>query len=241
MKRITLALGLVLLAFGLTACGISADYGAASGLLGLVLLVVPFASSARAGPPMPCEGYETTSCENGWVRTHCCPKNAKCNFDFPSFISCGNQTCVVGADAGRCPAPLPMVDPSKKSAADCGYGWEDACVARKVTKACIMPVPTNYSGPDRNPPYRTCGDDRCTTHSFLEDCFPTKEELGSKACKGGWTKVCLGGKVHERCLPNSPMTPLIPNTPSDTFRATEFTLCPDTSCVVGSDAKICPQ
>lgn len=226
--RALAALGLVLLALGFTACGVSADLMTAVGFLGVGILAWPL--TARAGAPIPCDGYEVQSCDGRMIQRQCCPAGARCNFEAPPYELCGNQTCVLGSDRGRCPSPQPTVD-TKTKQADCRSGWVDACVSKKVTRACVLPMPTNFSGPSHNPPYRTCGEDRCTTHTFIEDCFPTKAELGAKACDGAWTDVCLGGKVEPRCL--KPVT--------DTrFEATTFTICPDKSCVVGDSAAKCP-
>jgi hypothetical protein len=200
-------------------------------LAGLVL----GAPRARAGAPVPCDGTEKRVCEGGRMTTHCCPKSAKCNYRNPPHIDCGDGTCVEGGDEGRCRPPQPVMSASK-SEETCkkDYGtWEPACVAHKVTKACIMPVPTNYTGPPNNPSFRTCRTDRCTTSRFIEDCHPARGEVAEKACAGSWTKVCLGGKVTERCLPPVPE-------PESEFRAKTFVTCADGSCAVGDDKSTCP-
>ena len=115
--------------------------------------------------------------------------------------------------------------------ADCNGSWEKACVAGKVTMACIMPVPTNYAGPNRNPPFRECGEDRCTTSPFIEHCYPVKAAEGEAACLTGWTKVCLQGRITERCLPLA-----APKSQA----STDFTACPTAgTCVLGQDADAC--
>ncbi|MCC6621245.1 MAG: hypothetical protein IT385_08320 [Deltaproteobacteria bacterium] len=239
-------------AVGLTACASApADWGLVSGLvaaLTTLALALPM-RGARAGAPMPCQGYEATSCEDGFLRKHCCPEGTKCNFDFPRYLDCGQGTCVVGADIGRCPAPVPRVTPAAATPG-CGEGWELACVDRRVTKACIPPVPTNYTGPGMNPPFRACGDGRakrtatpadftkadvgarCTTHVLYEDCFPSRGEVLPRSCLGAWEKVCLGGKVVHKCLPEG--------APADAFPAKAFVACDDGSCAVGADKAACP-
>ena len=95
-----------------------------------------------------------------------------------------------------------------------------------------MQPPTNYDGPPPNPSFRRCGEDRCTTHRFVEDCYPTRAELGAADCEGSWTKVCLGGKVEERCLPGGWQKLMM------AMPATKYATCPDGTCAVG-DAAAC--
>ncbi len=95
--------------------------------------------------------------------------------------------------------------------------------------------PSNYSGPSANPAFTRCGPPsakRCTTHVLIEDCHPTRAELGAAACDGAWTKVCLGGKIDERCLPGGLGAP--------TFEAKTYVVCGDGSCAVGDDRRACP-
>lgn len=195
------------------------------------------AGTAKAGPPVPrppCNGSESHSCSAprpkdgqrvsvGAITSHCCPAGAHCNYAYVPYTECGNGACVYGRDPGRCPAPQPSVDPAKTCSTQ---GMEKVCLGHKVTEACVMPVPTNYTGPSPNPTYRTCGDGRCTTSSFMEDCYPTRKE--AKACDGTWTKVCLGGEVSERCLPKTPPEGV-------RWTATEFSKCKDGSCVMGPE------
>ncbi|MBT9559557.1 MAG: hypothetical protein IV100_26240 [Myxococcales bacterium] len=200
-------------------------------------------TDALAGPPMPrprCEGSESTSCSAtppkagervslGRIGYNCCPPTAKCNYAYVPFTECGHETCVYGRDPGRCPTRQPVVDPSasKDGGKSCSYGEpEQVCLNRKVTSACLMPYPTNYSGPPRNPPFKTCGDDRCTTSTFIEDCYPTRAE--TKKCDGAWTPVCLGGQLTDRCLPKAPPA-------GTTFAATVFATCKDGSCAIGGE------
>lgn len=235
---VTATTTLILGAAALTACGAggASVLGAALGGLGLLALLLPASRVARAGPPIPCSGYEDTTCSNERLVKRCCPEGARCNYASPRYLECGHGTCVVGADPGRCPSPAPVATPAA-SAEDCRGGWALACVDRKVSGICIMPMPTNYGGPGFNPPYRTCGEPRdqlgaaCTTHLLIEDCHPTRAELGDAACDGAWAKVCLGGEVAERCLPADAAPP--------EYRATAFVTCGDGSCAVGADATAC--
>ena len=192
---------------------------------------------ARAGAPVGCDGSESRVCEEGRIVRRCCPKGAKCNFRNPPHIDCGDGTCVAGHDEGRCAPPQPQTTVAKDEA-DCkkqSGSWEPACVAHKVTKACILPVPTNYTGPQHNPPFRTCrGGDRCTTGRFIEDCHPGRDELEHQVCGGSWTKVCLGGKVVDRCLPWVVQ-------PKSEYPASTYVTCDDGSCAVGEDKDVCPR
>jgi hypothetical protein len=227
--------------------------------LGLIMLAWPFARSSQAGAPMPCDKRAPAVCSSGYIQNTCCawdPSHPHCKAGFKPepFVSCGSNLCVEGNDPGRCPAPLAAHD-TGVTAEQCngsssyGGGWQPACIDRKVKEVCIPPVPTNYTGPAQNPPYRTCGGDRCTTHTLMEDCFPAEEEALSfmplsmnrehglclsSAGPGTWKKVCLGGKVDLRCVPR----------PYDRNRGgrSPFVSCPDGSCAVGpSPELVCPK
>lgn len=212
MHRWVWALLLLLLA------GCSPLLGAAAwpAFLGVALLagVGLFLSSASATPkgsaataeatgaiaPEPCDGWEHKSCgADGQIQKSCCPKGARCNYRSQPFTECGGDRCVLGHDPGMCPPPKPMMS-AAKTQAECKERWEPACVGNTVTPSCIMTVPTNYMGPARNPRFLTCGDDRCTTSNFIEDCYPQKTGAMS-VCASGWTKVCLLGRITERCIP----------------------------------------
>jgi hypothetical protein len=218
-------LAIAVVAFGCSA-GISAGPAAMLGFLLLVTSVVGLSRrSARAGAPAPCQGSETTVCQNGYISRQCCPQGAKCNYRNAPFLTCGDGYCVEGKDPGRCPSPRANVMACDASAP----GRVEACVDRKVTKACVMPVPTNYTGPSQNPSFRTCGDGRCTTHQYVEDCYPTRAE--KRFCPlGQWAKVCLGGRVTERCLPMGSLS---------RFPTTTYATCSNGSCAVG-DKSACP-
>jgi hypothetical protein len=188
--------------------------------------------TANAGSPAPCDGYEETVCQGGVISTRCCPKGKRCNFRNPPHVSCGDGYCVEGHDVGRCPAPQAQTTPAK-SEGECkatSGSWEPACVGGKVTSACIMPVPTNYTGPRPNPRFTTCRQDRCTTSRFVEACHPARGEIADKDCPG-FTKVCLGGKVAERCLPFV--------FGKKTYQAARYVECGDGSCAVGEDKQAC--
>src|SRR5687768_12821902 len=116
----------------------------------LAAVLASWLFTAHAGEPAPCDGHETMVCDNGLLRARCCPKGARCNFRSSPHVDCGGGYCAVGRDVGRCPAPKPTTT-GENSKDACKASWEPACVANKVTQACIMPVPTNYSGPERNP------------------------------------------------------------------------------------------
>lgn len=217
----------------LVGCG-PALAGGASLLLGVIAfvgLLLSVERRAAAGPPVPCSGYEVTLCSGGYLRKSCCPKGSKCNFQNPPHIECGNGYCVEGADRGRCPAPQPQID-TNSTAASCAGAWQPVCLDHHVKQACVAPYHTNYTGPSHNPAFKTCLQDRCTTSPFVEDCYPTKAELGGATCAGKWTQVCLGGKAVERCLPTGAN--------ATEFPATRFTTCKDASCVVGDDRAKCP-
>ena len=226
--------GLILAGLAVAAVGCAPAAGAGLGLLVvLVFGAVALVRSAGAGAPVPCDGDESTYCEGGHVRRRCCPKNAKCNYRSAPFIACGQGTCAAGGDRGRCPAPEPVVGPARSESACTGQGshgsWELACVEHRVARVCIPPVPTNFSGPARNPPYRTCGGERCTTHTLIEDCLP--ENKPGVRCDGQWRKVCFGGKLGERCVPRQL---------HEALSAAGYVTCPDGSCAVGSDRAACP-
>jgi len=227
-------LTLAALTIALAACGPGATAGWGTALGVMMALGISWrvgGGEARSGPPMPCTGYEVTTCNGKRLVKNCCPRGAKCNYRNPAHIKCGHGTCVQGNDPGMCPSPKPVVTPAKTKA-DCRTGnWAKACIDRKVTEACIMSVPTNYMGPGMNPVFQTCGADRCTTHKLLEDCFPTKKELGKTKCDGKWEKVCLAGKVEDRCVPKAHLKTSLP--------AKTYMSCKDGSCAVGSDAGAC--
>lgn len=199
-------------------------------LLGLVLLIPLTRVASRAGPPIPCSGYEARSCVGGRILEQCCPMGAKCNFESRPLLDCGAGLCTE-RDRGHCPDPVAQLAPP----GSCGDSWELACVAGVVEKACIPSVPTNYSGPPLNPRFTTCGEGpgvtmpavgmACTTNALPERCYPGKvgaklaegvkappRQIATRACGvvpwGGyagitarWTEVCLDGHVVERCLP----------------------------------------
>ncbi len=180
--------------------------------------------------PPPCQGSTHTSCSApppaagqrvsvGRITEACCPPGARCNYAYVPYTECGYGTCVYGRDPGRCPAPGTS---TYEKCAD-GDPKEKVCLNQKVTLACLMPYPTNYSGPPRNPPFRTCGGDRCTTSQFLDDCFANRAQ--TKTCAGTWTKVCVAGAVSERCVPEG-------------HEASRFVKCGDGSCAIG-DAGAC--
>lgn len=226
--------------------GVSGAAGlAAMGLLASVALGLAFgraraepsasATSAASGAPLPppvCDGFEHASCADGRIAVSCCPKGAKCNYRNEPYQDCGDGACVPGNDPGLCPPKQPQVDPGK-TAAECPGGWIKACVDRKVTMACLMPVPTNYMGPALNPPFRECGDDRCTTSRYVEDCYPAKgTPAASSVCLTGWTDVCLMGVLSQRCLPlGAPK--------SDASQ--RFVRCADAPgrCAIGDDQGAC--
>jgi hypothetical protein len=178
------------------------------------------------GPPMPrpvCIGWEHKTCSNGRINISCCPKNVKCNYaQTGPFTPCGYNSCVPGKDIGQCPPRQPNVLPNKTKET-CGSQWAKACVAGKVTEACIMMVPTNYGGPPMNPRFTTCGEDRCTTLALPAACEPTAKELPGDQCKGTWSDTCIGGEVVKRCLPK----------PAETYASTKFAMCDDKRCAIG--------
>lgn len=190
-------------------------------------------ASASAGPPPPnhgCNGSTTAYCSNGKLSYHCCPPGARCNYRYEPYVDCGSGACVTGRDEGRCVPPQPQVAATK---GDCPTGWADACVNHQVTKACIAPVPTNYTGPSPNPAFRLVPGGRCTTSRFLEDALAVKGTPEAGDCKDGtWRKVCLYGKLAERCVPKA-----MPST--ETLAATTYVDCPGQGCAVGKDRSAC--
>lgn len=222
------------------------DMGASGALSGLAVFAGITALAglgarrdARAGAPMPCDGYEETACDGERIVTHCCPKGAKCNFRDGPHVTCGHGLCRAGGDISRCAAPVATTTPAK-SEADCkkDHGsWELVCADKVVVAACLPPMPTNFMGPGYKPAFTMCGKgdrlvstavvvgERCTNHRLAEDCYPTASE---GKCLGAVTKVCLGGKVVDKCLPVS----LQPRA----WEAAAFVKCPDGSCAIGTDS-----
>lgn len=181
-------------------------------------------------PKPPCEGTEHESCQGGRIQVDCCPQGARCNYAFAPFQACGDGACVQGQDPGLCPPREAATQPAADEA-DCKakYGsWEPACIAGKVTPACILPVPTNYTGPPPNPPFRTCGDDHCTTSPYIEACTPPRAE--GESCLTGWTKVCLMGRLTERCLPF---------TGARSIASTQIAECGGGRCAIGTGPAAC--
>ncbi len=230
---------LALLALAVAGCAPLAGAGTwLIAVVALAWLAVP--SRTQAGPPLPrpkCSGSETKQCSNGRITYHCCPANAKCNYAYAPFVECGYESCVPGQDLGRCPVPRTRSVPAK-NADDCNVNhhgrWEKACIDRKVTMACIPGVPTNFSGPAFNPPFKTCGPDQCTTSRYVEDCYPTKAEATS--CPGGWTTVCLQGRLEERCVPAATsLTKTVTGKPV----VSEFVRCGEQTCAMGTDKAAC--
>ncbi len=198
---------------------------------------VDYRAARPPGPPPPrppCDGWEHKSCRGGNIAVSCCPKNARCNYAYAPFVECGNGSCVPGKDRGRCPEKVPMTQPGVSKEKCDTYHWQKVCLNNKVTEACIMPVPTNYMGPPRNPPFKRCSDQRCTTTDFRAACYPTKAETSECGRSRSWRKVCLMGKVEERCLPRPPT-----NFSGTFYPATQFVECPDKTCVVGTDKNDC--
>lgn len=187
---------------------------------------------ACGAPYIPrCDGYETESCQDGHIKKSCCPQNAKCNYRFAPFVACGEGLCVNGKDPSLCVPRQPAVTEAKDEA-DCKakYGdWEPACISGRVTPACIMGVPTNYMGPSRNPPFKTCNDTACTTSQFIEACYPERAE--GVSCLFGWTKVCLQGRITERCIAPGA---------ARSEASQGFVECGPGRCAIGKDANVCP-
>lgn len=186
VSRATLLIGIAVSGALLSAC---AQAGAHPLVLVLgALVVIPLARVAsRAGAPIPCSGYEARSCVDGRILEQCCPQGAKCNFESGPFVDCGAGLCTE-RDRGHCPDPVAQLAPP----GSCGDAWELACVAGVVEKACIPPVPTNFTGPPLNPPFKTCGEwpgltapapgMACTTNALAERCYPAK--AGAKLAGG---------------------------------------------------------
>ncbi|MFT7581003.1 MAG: hypothetical protein ACI9MR_002677 [Myxococcota bacterium] len=223
----------------LAACG-TAGWSAGPGVLLACVLAIPvlWASRARGGARTPCQGTETVICSGGHLRTQCCPTGSKCNYRNVPFQRCGTGLCVEGQDVGRCKAPQPATTGAEDEA-DCkkSYGgWAPACVKGEVTDACIMSVPTNFTGPPRNPHYQTLLWNMCTTHLLPSDGLLVRHWLTAPFCIGEWKAVCLNGELSERCIPFPGLTAV------QTFPATTYVTCPDDSCAVGTDAnRVCPK
>ncbi|MFT7581002.1 MAG: hypothetical protein ACI9MR_002676 [Myxococcota bacterium] len=236
---------LVALPFALAACG-TASWGAGGAFLVGALMAVPLLWSTRAnsGPRLACTGYETEYCQSGRLQKHCCPRNAKCNYTAPTpYMDCGNLHCVDGRDVGRCPAPTPKIRQHGATADACGGAWQKACIDHVVQEACIAMVPTNYSGPSNNPRYVHTIGNLCTTHVLPSEGYPVKDWLIEPFCLGEWTKVCLDGKVSERCLPAPGKTAgeVGASKAPTAFPAATFVRCEDKTCAVGSlPAAVCP-
>ncbi|MEZ4463037.1 MAG: hypothetical protein R3F43_00605 [bacterium] len=159
-----------------------------------------------------CARAPSTRAARGHIRTSCCPQNAKCNYRYAPFQACseapasraGIPACAPeGAHRhrGRHPGGLPRQLGARLRA---GQGGGRLHHAR----------PHQLRGPTRNPAFRECGDGRCTTSPFIEHCYPVKPAEGEAACLTGWTKVCLQGRITERCLPlAAPKTQPAPTSP----------------------------
>ncbi len=205
--------------------------------LALLLVFVPLGyAKGPPAPPPPCDGYRHYSCNNGRIASSCCPKGAKCNYAYAPYVDCGHKTCVSGKNPGKCPDRHPRTVPAADKAACSSKGgsWQKACIARKVTDACITPMHTNYMGPPLNPPYKTCGDDRCTTNKLRDDCYPTRKEITDKECRGTWRKACIRATVTERCFPDPPT-----NYSGVFYKSTQYTDCGSGVCAVGTDKSHC--
>ena len=200
------------------------------------------ANKRAEGPPPPppqCSGTWHSQCVDGRVKRSCCPQGAKCNYRYAPHVDCGFGRCVTGHDVGMCPSPEPQTLPSVKNETTCqnkGGSWESACVQGINKKACIVPVPTNYMGPPRNPKFFGCSDSRCTTGPVRAACYPTREEAKQrrKDCKTGWKKTCVQGQIKERCLPNPPT-----NYNGNFFKSTEYVDCGENRCVLGTEKWRC--
>lgn len=226
--------------------GCSPMIGAGAGFFGVLLVVgVAFLSYTRAsaepgaaessaatGAPMPrptCDGWEHKSCQDGRIKYSCCPKGAKCNYRYAPFQECGYEQCVPGNDKGACPAREPVID-AGKTQAECDKTsgqWAKVCANNQVKMACLPPMVTNYMGPPYNPSFRECGDNRCTTSRFIEDCYPNK--AAEAKCLTGWTDVCIEGKLTQKCLPL---------TARKSEASTGFVKCPD-GCAIGEGPEAC--
>lgn len=192
-------------------------------------------------PPEPPLGVERGtahhSCDGARIQTSYCPPGAYCNYRYMPFVDCGAGNCVIGADAGLCPAPK-ATTLAATSKADCKGSWEPVCLDRKVTDAC---VPKTQGRRAPNPPFVSCGAGRCTTSRFVEDCYPTRKELGKTACDGTWEKVCLLGKLEERCVPKTapaPSTSSVTPVPGSEH-ATTYVSCGKGRCAVGTHKGAC--
>jgi hypothetical protein len=204
---------------------------------------------ALAGAPMPCSGREVTSCEHGEIRKTCCARQpdalvCKTTASPPAFVECGDRTCTLGHDLGRCAAPknrsLWLDVKSREACAERRGRWAEACVDGKVREACTPPMPTNFGG-SFIAAFSRCGPTTCTTHVLPEHCYPralpSVLALPGGPCVGPtglglWTRVCFSGAIELRCLPEA-MT----KRPGG---ARQFVSCPDGSCAVGVDVHACP-
>lgn len=198
-----------------------------TGAVFVLMFALGFAANVRAGAPVPCQGSTHESCDGTYIQRTCCPLNAPCNYRNRPYVSCGDGYCAHGADLGRCPVPQAHVIDSAQCAKD---GFVKACINHAVKDVCLMSVPTNYTGPSRNPAFIALPDGRCTTSRFVEEAYPVRN--ASAKCDGAWTRVCLGGKVEERCLPKT-----APD--GHAFQATKYVTCKDKSCAVGDDKSAC--
>lgn len=248
------AAGVTLGGVVLTGCG-----GEASPWVGAVafgMLAWPFLRNANAGPPMPCIKPGPIHCSStGLIRSECCTQNPEgvgCDgAEVAEFVDCGNGTCVPGRDLGRCVAPRPTMVADARSRVECDArhgNWQNACLDRRFTEICVPPMPTNFTGPAFVPHAKGCGGDRCTTHVFIEDCFPTVDEARSlwplgapvdgglclaPAGPGQWQRACLKGAVALRCVPASPLL-------ASRRGARAYVVCEDGSCAVGDSTAACP-
>lgn len=217
----------------LTGCAGAPAAGATLLIFAAALLWARPARSGAPAPPPPCAGEEYFSCERNRLTRHCTDKGKKAP-KIADFVNCGYDSCVPGRDRGMC-KPWTAVTTGAKDAASCGesYGdWQKACVDNRITEACIMSVPTNYMGPPRNPHWLECPNvaDRCAPPSEPEQCLDKRGAV--KTCAGTWEKVCLRGKIEERCVP-----PKITWGGKNLVRA--FAECSPTTCAIGSEDN-CP-
>lgn len=143
------------------------------------------AATLEAGPPPmppPCTGTWHRTCVSERIQRECCPAGARCNYRAESFLDCGYDACTPTWDEAECPTREPRTTPAATEA-DCRGDWARACVSGKVTMACLMPVPTNYTGPPRNPAFVECGDDRCAIGDLPGSCYPKRGEIEDAACR----------------------------------------------------------